>query len=34
MKVYHGSLEIVPNPEIRKPERQLDYGCGFYTTTS
>ena len=34
MKVYHGSLEIVETPEIRKPNRTLDYGSGFYTTTS
>lgn len=34
MRIYHGSLEIVETPEIRIPERQLDYGCGFYTTTS
>ena len=33
MKVYHGSLEIVPNPEIRISGRTLDYGFGFYTTT-
>ena len=33
MKVYHGSLEIVRKPEIRKPNRTLDYGVGFYTTT-
>ncbi len=33
MKVYHGSLEIVPNPEIRISGRTLDYGSGFYTTT-
>lgn len=33
MKVYHGSLEIVRVPEIRKPNRTLDYGVGFYTTT-
>lgn len=33
MKVYHGSLGIVRNPEIRKPNRTLDYGEGFYTTT-
>lgn len=33
MKIYHGSLEIVTNPEIRKPNRTLDYGEGFYTTT-
>ena len=34
MRVYHGSLEKVEIPEIRTPNRTLDYGCGFYTTTS
>lgn len=34
MKLYHGSLEIVNSPEIRKATRALDYGNGFYTTTS
>ncbi len=34
MKIYHGSMEIVRNPEIRKVNRTLDYGVGFYTTTS
>lgn len=34
MKLYHGSLEIVKKPEIRKANRTLDYGSGFYTTTS
>lgn len=34
MKLYHGSLEEVKNPEIRIPDRPLDYGSGFYTTTS
>ena len=33
-KVYHGSVEEVKNPEIREPNRSLDYGSGFYTTTS
>lgn len=33
-KVYHGSVEEVKTPEIRKPNRSLDYGSGFYTTTS
>ncbi len=33
-KVYHGGLEAVVRPEIRKPKRSLDYGPGFYTTTS
>ncbi len=34
MKLYHGSLQIVPHPKILQPNRQLDYGNGFYTTTS
>ncbi len=34
MKLYHGSLDIVDAPLILKPRRTLDYGKGFYTTTS
>lgn len=34
MKIYHGSLEIVEHPKILQPNRKLDYGKGFYTTTS
>jgi len=34
MTIYHGSLEIIIQPEIREPNRNLDYGGGFYTTTS
>lgn len=34
MILYHGSIEIVETPEIRTPNRALDYGSGFYTTTS
>lgn len=34
MRLYHGSLEIVENPQIIPPTRTLDYGAGFYTTTS
>ena len=34
MKIYHGSLEVVENPMILQPNRLLDYGKGFYTTTS
>ena len=34
MKLYHGSDVIVDTPQIRKPNRTLDYGSGFYTTTS
>ena len=32
--LYHGSIELVAQPEIRLPNRTLDYGTGFYTTTS
>ena len=34
MKLYHGSLEQVDKPEIREASRTLDYGKGFYATTS
>lgn len=34
MTLYHGSLEIVENPQILQPNRPLDFGTGFYTTTS
>ena len=34
MKLYHGSLDIVERPKILESNRQLDYGKGFYTTTS
>ena len=33
-ELYHGSLEIVDSPEIRIPNRSLDYGAGFYLTSS
>lgn len=32
--LYHGSSEIIVSPEIREPNRTLDYGKGFYLTTS
>lgn len=34
MKIYHGSIEKVESSEIRESNRTLDYGQGFYTTTS
>lgn len=34
MNIYHGSLEIVECPMILTPNRRLDYGKGFYATTS
>ncbi|MDO4462412.1 MAG: DUF3990 domain-containing protein [Bacteroidia bacterium] len=33
-KIYHGSLQVVKAPQILSPNRTLDYGAGFYTTTS
>lgn len=34
MKIYHGSTDKIEVPEIRESVRTLDYGRGFYTTTS
>ena len=34
MKIYHGSIDKVEITEIRESNRTLDYGRGFYTTTS
>lgn len=34
MILYHGSTDLVESPEIRKGEVFLDFGAGFYTTTS
>lgn len=34
MILYHGSIDKVATPEIRQPLRTLDYGSGFYATTS
>lgn len=33
MILYHGSLDIVEHPQILEPNRPLDFGSGFYTTT-
>lgn len=34
MILYHGSLEVVDKPAILNPNHTMDYGKGFYTTTS
>ncbi|WP_251862425.1 DUF3990 domain-containing protein [Clostridium sp. Marseille-Q2269] len=34
MILYHGSNVIVEDPKIMKSTRTLDFGYGFYTTTS
>lgn len=34
MKLYHGSTEKIETPQIIKSNHFLDFGYGFYTTTS
>lgn len=34
MLLYHGSLVAVERPEIRAPQAFLDFGVGFYLTSS
>ena len=34
MILYHGSHTIIEQPRLLRPTRTLDYGSGFYTTTS
>lgn len=34
MLLYHGSTDLVEKPEIRSGNIFLDFGTGFYTTTS
>ncbi|MDR1371329.1 MAG: DUF3990 domain-containing protein [Dysgonamonadaceae bacterium] len=34
MKVYHGSLHQIHNPDIEKGRLSTDFGKGFYTTTN
>ena len=34
MIIYHGSIIPVETPKILKPERMLDFGEGFYTTSN
>ena len=34
MKLYHGSNMAVPNPQILVSDRKLDFGTGFYLTSS
>ncbi len=33
MIVYHGSTQIVPQPDVEHSFRNLDFGKGFYVTT-
>ena len=34
MKLYHGSNTAVKEPQILKSDRKLDFGAGFYLTSS
>ena len=34
MILYHGSNLAVEFPKIISPNRYLDFGCGFYTTSN
>lgn len=33
MIVYHGSIEIIKNPDVVHSKKFLDFGQGFYLTT-
>ena len=34
MKLYHGSNMAVKTPQLLTPDRRLDFGMGFYLTSS
>jgi hypothetical protein len=34
MKLYHGGIAVVEQPQILDTQRLLDFGKGFYTTTN
>ncbi|MFV0591176.1 MAG: DUF3990 domain-containing protein [Draconibacterium sp.] len=34
MQLYHGSIEIIEQPKILEKQRLLDFGKGFYLTSS
>lgn len=34
MKIYHGGFSEVSSPKILEPSRAMDFGNGFYATTS
>lgn len=34
MKLYHESNVEIKNPKILESDRKLDFGTGFYLTTS
>ena len=34
MQIYHGGFMEISEPKILKPNHSMDFGTGFYTTTS
>ena len=34
MKLYHGSNQIIKNPDLTKSRKFLDFGSGFYLSTA
>lgn len=34
MKIYHGGFSEISSPKILNPSHTMDFGSGFYTTTS
>ena len=34
MKLYHGSNVVVEKPRLLRSDRRLDFGAGFYLTSS
>lgn len=33
MIVYHGTTEVIKNPDVNYSKKYLDFGEGFYLTT-
>ena len=34
MQIYHGGFMEISEPKILKPNHSMDFGTGFYTTTT
>ena len=33
MRIYHGTTEMIKNPDVKHSKKYLDFGKGFYLTT-
>lgn len=33
MRIYHGTTEVIKNPDVKHSKKYLDFGKGFYLTT-